>query len=347
MRSPYEGLPSRQFWKLAVPDNADVVEGMYIKRFSINGKKIAAAGSCFAQEIGRELRKKGYTVLDKEPSPNTLEIRGETEQKFAYALYSARHGNIYTARQLLQLSQEAFGLLHPSPKDYVWERDGRFFDAFRPSVEPEGLPSIQEVVAQRQNHLRRFEQVLKEADVFVFTFGLTEAWTDAESGLVFPTAPGTIAGDFDESRHKFVNFQFMDVYNDFVAFRELVRSKNSRIKFIVTVSPVPLTATASDSHVLVATVRSKSILRAVTAQLYNEFQDVDYFPSYEFFSTPFLGPSLFKENKRNVSRNGVAAVMKMFFEQHNNDAPEETVEPEERDAVCEEALLEAFAGEKK
>lgn len=347
MKSPYESLPARQFWKLAIPNSADAIEGMYVKRFSIAGKRMATAGSCFAQEIARALRKRGYTVLDKEPAPQSLAIRAEIAPKYGYGLYSARHGNIYTVRQLLQLAQEAFGLLAPTVEQYVWEREGRFFDALRPSVEPDGLSSKEEVIAQRRDHVRRFRQVLLEADVFVFTFGLTEAWVDANSGLVYPTAPGTIAGRYEEHRHKFVNFGFMDVYRDFLAFRELVKQHNPNIRFIITVSPVPLTATATDSHVLVATVRSKSVLRAVTAQLYDECADVDYFPSYEFFSTPFLGPALFQENKRNVHRKGVAAVMKVFFEQHNNIEPEDTEDAPEGDAICEEALLDAFAGEKK
>lgn len=346
MKSPYQGLPARQFWKLAIPDRVDAIEGMYEKRFSIAGKRIATAGSCFAQEIARELRKKGYTVVDREPSPNTVSIRGEIEQEYGYALYSARHGNIYTVRQLLQLSQEAFGLLSPLVEEYVWERDGRYFDALRPSVEPDGLPTVEEVVAQRRDHIRRFRQVLLETDVFIFTFGLTETWANTRSGLVYPTAPGTIAGTYREDEYGLLNLSFSDVYKDFIEFRRLVRERNPGIKFIVTVSPVPLTATASDAHVLVATVRSKSVLRAVAAQLYDELQDVDYFPSYELFSTPFLGPSLFKENKRSVSRNGVAAVMRVFFSQHTNVDAEKVEVAEDRDAVCEEALLDAFAGEK-
>jgi hypothetical protein len=347
MKSPYEFLQKKNFWKLSVPDSADSVEDMYIKRFSISGKRIATAGSCFAQEIARELRKRGHILVDKEPSPGTLEIRGDIEQKYGYGLYSARHGNIYTARQLLQLSQEAFGVLRPSPDEYVWTRDDRFFDALRPSVEPNGLSSIQEVVLQRLDHVRRFKQVLLETDIFIFTLGLTEAWENIKSGLIYPTAPGTIAGDFSDGFCKFVNFGFADVYNDFIAFRNLVKDHNKNIKFIITVSPVPLTATASNDHVLVATVRSKSVLRAVAAQLYDEFNDVDYFPSYEIFSTPFLGGSLFKENKRNVTRSGVAAAMKVFFGQHSSSECLNGTEAENDSSVCEDALLDAFAGDKK
>lgn len=347
MTSPYNGLPDRQFWRLAVSDSVESVDGMYTKKFSIAGKRIATAGSCFAQEIARELRKQGHSVVDKEPSPNTIQIRGSLENRYGYGLYSARHGNIYTVRQLLQLTKEAFGLSHPDPDDYIWEKDGRFYDALRPSVEPDGLPSREEVSAQREDHLRRFRAVIEESDVFVFTMGLTEAWAHRASGLVYPTAPGVLAGEYDPEVYEFLNFGFMDIYRDFLEFRELAKQHNPSLEFILTVSPVPLTATAVDSHVLVSTVRSKSVLRAVTAELYEEFADIDYFPSYELFSTPFLGPSMFNENKRNVSRKGVAAVMRVFFAEHDSAEPAAAPDEIERDVVCEEALLDAFAGGSK
>ena len=347
MQSPYNNLPKKHFWRLAVPEHASGVEDLYVKRFSISGKKIATAGSCFAQEIAKGLRKNNYTVVDKEPSPGTYEVRAEIESRFGYGLYSARHGNIYTARQLLQLTKEALGKSIVLPDEFIWEKDGRYFDALRPSVEPNGLPSKDEVVLQRQEHLKRFKQVLEEADVFVFTFGLTEAWVNKKTELVYPTAPGTIAGSYSEEDCEFVNFRFQDIYNDFMEFRSILKEINENIKFIITVSPVPLTATASKDHVLVATVRSKSTLRAVTAQIYDDCGDVDYFPSYEFFSTPFLGGSLFQENKRNVSRAGVQSVMKIFFSQHNENTGEAEDFVETGAVVCEEALLEAFAGSAK
>lgn len=344
MASPYDRLPDRQFWRLAVTDSVESVDGMYSKKFSISGKKIATAGSCFAQEIARELRRHGHAVVDCEPSPNTIQIRGQVENAYGYGLYSARHGNIYTVRQLLQLAKEAFGLIAPDPNEYIWERDGRFYDALRPAVEPNGLPSKEEVTAQRTDHLRRFRKVIEGSDVFVFTMGLTEAWCHRQSGMVYPTAPGVLAGKYDETIHHFVNFRFADIYSDFLEFRELAKTHNPSIEFILTVSPVPLTATAVDAHVLVSTVRSKSVLRAVTAELHDEFPDVDYFPSYELFSTPFLGSSMFNENKRNVSRQGVAAVMRIFFDEHDSSEPDDSPDEVVGSTVCEEALLDAFAG---
>jgi hypothetical protein len=349
MTTPYDKLPDRQFWKLSVPDNPELLEQLYKKRFSIYGKRIATAGSCFAQEIARELRKQDYEVIDMEPGPGTLEIRGDRlENRYGYGLYSARHGNIYTVRQLLQLTQEAFGLLTPDPDCYVWtNKSNRYFDSLRPSIEPDGLESFDEVIAQRQDHLCRFRKVIEKAEIFIFTLGLTEAWMHKKSGLIYPTAPGVLAGDYDPEIHILQNFSAPEIYNDFSIFRKLVLQHNRHLKFILTVSPVPLTATATDEHVLVATIRSKSVLRAVTSQLYERFKDIDYFPSYEIFSTPFLGVSLFNENKRNVSRKGVGIAMKIFLREHSiMHEISENHDVSQLDPVCEEALLDAFTNNK-
>ncbi len=153
-------------------------------------------------------------------------------------------------------------------------------------------------------------------NVFIFTLGLTEAWVDKRTGRVFPTAPGTIAGDFDPGIYEFKNFSYDEIRADFVEFLDLVRARNPDLKIILTVSPVPLTATATDNHVLVATTYSKSVLRAVAGSLADAYPDVDYFPSYEMIASPLSLGFFYEANMRAVNPGGVAAVMVFFFEQH-------------------------------
>jgi hypothetical protein len=191
MPSPYEGLPSNRFWKSAVSqDPLRTIAGLYTKRFEIcRTDRIATAGSCFAQHIGRHLRKKSFNVIDAEPPEPGLSK--EIAARYGYGLFSARYGNVYTARQLYQLAREAFGEF--TPADAVLQRGGRFFDAMRPSVEPDGLETADLVRRHRERHLKRVREVFSQAQIFVFTFGLTEAWVERRSGTVYPTAPGTIA----------------------------------------------------------------------------------------------------------------------------------------------------------
>lgn len=340
--SPYANLPERQFWKKGVLDQdfGKPVHTLYSKKFDISSlDKIATAGSCFAQHIARHMRAKGFAVIDMEPPPPGLPEK--VVHDFGYNLYSARFGNIYTSRQLLQLALEATGRF--TPQDAIWTKDGAYYDALRPSVEPEGLSSPEEVRAHRERHLKNVAALLKSADVFIFTLGLTETWEHITSGTVYPTAPGTIAGSFDGTKIHFKNLTFAEVYSDMIAFRSLLKGLNPSARLLLTVSPVPLTATASPEHVLPATVYSKSVLRAVAGQLSFEFEDVDYFPSYEIIASPPVKGRFYMDNLRNVAPAGVATVMRTFFQQHPPAKITKTSAPASKeDVVCEEALLEAF-----
>ena len=216
MRSPYEGLADTQFWRTGVVENHPLtVRGLYKKKFPIErGDKVAAAGSCFAQHISSHLRAKGFSVLDYEPPPATLPP--EIAKRFGWNMYSARYGNIYAVRQLLQLAEDAFAA-KVDPAD-IWTKDGRYYDALRPNVEPDGFESMEEALEHRREHLGKVRKLFEDMTVFIFTLGLTEAWVHRTTGRVYATAPGTIAGDYDPAVHAFKNFTHGEIYGDFVAF---------------------------------------------------------------------------------------------------------------------------------
>ena len=350
-QNPYTHLPKSAFWKSGVAqENPYLIENLYKKKFNIQANtKIATAGSCFAQHISRHLKINGYKILDVEPPPPGLPEN--LRKKFGYSTYSARYGNIYTVRQLLQLAQEVAG--DWTPENYVWEKDGRFFDALRPSIEPEGLDTPKEVIEHRKYHLSRVRTLFETLNLFIFTLGLTEMWTDKQSGTVYPTAPGTLVGKFDSATYTFKNAQFSEIIDDFNRFQKVLKKirNNKPFKILLTVSPVPLTATASGNHVLVSTIQSKSILRAVAGQLSTNQRNIDYFPSFEIVTNPRLHSSSFSDNLRSVRDETVEIVMRHFFGEHHainekaadQESTKQVSKSSVEDIQCEEALMEAFA----
>ena len=348
-KNPYSDLPRSAFWKSAVAqENPNLIEGIYKKKFKISSKsKIAAAGSCFAQHILRHLKKNGYNVLDVEPPPPSLPE--DLHQKFGFSMYSARYGNIYTVRQLMQLAQEVAG--EWVPQNYIWERDGKFFDALRPAIEPRGLNSLEEVKHHRQFHISRVKELFRDFDVFIFTLGLTEMWVDKRSGTAYPTAPGVLAGEFNDNYFEFQNPNFRSINRDMREFIKALKRirKDKEFKMILTVSPVPLTATASGNHVLSSTTYSKSVLRAIAGH-WAEKAFVDYFPSYEIVTNPRMHSTGFSDNLRSVRSETVDVVMKHFFASHSivkssKNASLGAINNVQYDAdgvECEEELLEAF-----
>lgn len=349
---PFENLEPQAFWKSGVEQaDPERMAGLYRRKWPIGaGDRVATAGSCFAQHISRHMMASGYQVMDVEPAPRSLPEA--VARQFGYGLYSARYGNIYTAAQLLQLLREATGAIALGAEDVAWQReDGAWCDALRPGVEPEGLGSAAEVMEHRAWHLAQVRRMVSEMDVFIFTLGLTEVWRHRVTGVFYPTAPGVIAGDYDPQAHVMENQDFPRTWEALRAFREeLVAFRAGRgVRMILTVSPVPLTASASGQHVLAATTYSKAVLRAVAGQMAAEAEDVDYFPSYEIITNPAVRGTWYDSNLRTVRDAGVRAAMAAFLGAHEpvgkGPAAVARVAPESRaeDVVCEEAVLNAFA----
>ncbi|MGN6208014.1 GSCFA domain-containing protein [Asticcacaulis sp.] len=348
MKHPYSTQPARAFWRKTVESTHPLLIGeWYTRKFPIGDARIAAAGSCFAQHIGRELRQNGFNFNDVERPPQFLPQ--EKWLDYGYNMYSARYGNIYTSRQLLQLLQRAMGEIEHRP-EHVWQKDGGFVDAFRPTIEAEPFFSVAELEAHRDYHLQAVLRLFKSTQIFVFTLGLTETWALKSDGTVFPVCPGTAGGEFDPDLHEFVNLTYPEIMQDMERFFAQVRRIRPDMKFILTVSPVPLMATATASNVISATSYSKSVLRAVAGALSDKYEWVDYFPSFEIISSVPMRSQFYNSDMRTVASVGVDHVMKQFFREHPpiaanaevSDVPAQVATGSRDEVKCDEELLAAF-----
>ena len=273
---------------------------------------------------------------------------------YNYNIYSARTANIYTAAQLRLLLTMALGQV-PCDAAEVWESGGRFFDSLRPAIEPDGFASLAEALLSRQSMLRAMRAAVEQADVFVFTLGLTEGWQSLATLQPYAMCPGTAGGTFDPALHGFVNYRAASIRADMDASLAMMQGVNADIRMLLTVSPVPLTATASGQHVLLATTRSKAVLRGVAGELAEDHPAVDYFPSYEIITGPQTKSAFYEPNLRSVLPEGVATVMGHFFAGLRIDGPARAhaetggavrfraarVAMKTEALACEEAMLEA------
>ncbi len=347
MTDHFANLSPTAFWRPGVVDKGPFdLTGLIQPKFPLTRDlAIATAGSCFAQHVGRALRQAGLPVLDAEPAPPGLE--GDAARTYGFGLYSGRYGNIYTTSQMRQLLEDVRKTtIRP---EAIWQRGTRFYDALRPGTEPDGCVSPAEVTALRQFHLTRLKRLFTECQLFIFTLGLTETWQDAATGTIFPTAPGVIADPPPGTEVRFCNLSYSDVQEDLSALRKLLHRFNPAMKLLLTVSPVPLTATASGRHVLLANTTSKAILRAAADAFSSAHADVDYVPSYEIITHPAARGRFFSDNLRTVTQEGVDHVMASFLAAHGlavlptADRPDPAPDADEAGAlICEEALLEAF-----
>ncbi|MCI4678314.1 GSCFA domain-containing protein [Rhodoblastus acidophilus] len=347
MRNPYASLPPSAFWASSVTAAGPAAPtDLWRPKFTLDASSATlTAGSCFAQHIGGALRAAGFNWVEAEPAPP--QMPPGTQRAFGYGLFSFRTGNIYTATALRQWIEWA--LAGNDPRDEVWLKDGRFIDPFRPNIEPQGFESEHELFMLREVTLAAMRNALAHADLFIFTLGLTEAWRNKRSGQVYSTCPGVLGGEFDPAKHVFHNFRCAEVAVDLRAAFNRLRAFNPKLKFLLTVSPVPLSATASGRHVLVATAASKAALRAAADEVAAEAADVDYFPSYEMLATAQFGRRHYAPDLRNITPEGVQWVMQTFFaalRAERGPPPQAAFSAPNADSledvICDEALLAAF-----
>lgn len=309
--NPYKDLAPHHFWRSAV---AGVERFRYdpvvSTRFQITSTdRVATGGSCFAQHISNRLSAIGFNYLVTESGDH---LPADMRRPQGYGVFSARYGNIYTTRQLLQLFQACFE--GRTPAEPAWQRpDGRYVDALRPQVAPDGFASVEEVLGARESHLAAVRRMFEECDVYVFTLGLTETWRSRVDGTVYPLAPGVAGGHFDPSLHEFVNLDIREVMDDLTAFLDGLKRVNPSVKVMLTVSPVPLIATYEDRDVLVATSYSKAVLRVAADTAYRAFDWVDYFPSYEIIAGNYTNSAYYEDDYRQIRDIGVDHVMRCFL----------------------------------
>ena len=107
---------------------------------------------------------------------------------------------------------------------------------------------------------------IKHSSTIFLTLGLTETWTDIKNNLVMnnPLSGGDLRRHKD--RFAFHNYNYDEIVPELRGLIELVRSKcNREMRFVLTVSPVPLGVTFTSSDILTASCLSKCTLRTAAA----------------------------------------------------------------------------------
>lgn len=354
--NPYKHLHENAFWRSAVAETGVFgYRNLWASKWALPADaRFSTFGSCFAQHISRALLARGLNWYEAEPAPGRTPA--PLARKYNFGVFSARTGNIYTGAQLLLWTRLATSQALVNDVE-IWKDDaGRHHDTLRPNIEPNGFASADEARASLATTARAFFRSFSQADVFVFTLGLTEGWSNIKSAQLYPLCPGTGVGKFDPEIHKFGNGTYPQITEDLKSSFALMKAENPNLKILLTVSPVPLVATASGDHVLVATTYSKSVLRAVAGDLASASAEIDYFPSYEIIASPPTRAAFFQPNMREIAPQGVELVMEHFFAgldisaqaRHNTNSDSivniSTIQAESdrEDLICEELILENF-----
>lgn len=268
-------------------------------KFKINfdvEKPVFTIGSCFARELEDSLHTLGYNI----PTKHFVDLAELTAGgRLNFSL------NQYNPGCMGQIIHSALSGNKLEPCVFK-AKDGTYIDLLLA-----GAPTVPlDHLLQRHYNICDLYDGLKQAEALVLTLGITEAWYDTKSDCWLNRAPPITEYTQNSNRYR---FRILD-FNDCVAALETSFSmlNDLKIKTVVTVSPVPLQTTFTNSDCVVANEFGKSTLRAVAGYFTNKYSYVDYFPAYEMIR--HLGMSAYRDDNIHVRLDLIDRITKAMID---------------------------------
>lgn len=141
--------------------------------------------------------------------------------------------------------------------------------------------SLEQTQKLRQLIIENTKRV-KECRVLILTLGLVEAWYDNELKIYTNLEPHRSYMKKYPSRFSLHVLSYEEVLSALNQIYELLNVKgHPDFKILITTSPVPLAGTFRKQSIFCANMYSKNVLRAAIEQFQIQYENVNYFPSYE------------------------------------------------------------------
>lgn len=259
------------------------------EQFVTKDTRIVTMGSCFAQELKKWLEKNNFSCLPHE------------------------WGVIYSPQSIRQIIQSSLDREQWNPVEPFWKFNGAYYDPYIKSSDHTGPRYLgkneDEAQINLESHYRRSSKLLRDADLVVWTLGLTELWRNSIDKLAYFAVPYPEV--FDEQIHEFYNLTYQDVVDELRYAIETLRAHNSSVRILLSVSPVPLSISfRPELGPFVATQYSKALLVTAAMTLIKDFEQLYYMPSYEITRNDPIAN--YSPDGRHVSRECVESIMEAF-----------------------------------
>lgn len=270
-----------------------------IKRSS----KIFTIGSCFARGLERAAHRAGMTAVSRDTRP----FFGED----VVAGFVNRYNTAAIANELRWASGE-----EQYSDDFFVETSASAY------IDPHSHPIIAAMPLDKAKDMRSnlssyFAQAF-DADVITITLGLIESWYDKKAGSTLNLMPAYGRNDnqgrklIDGDRFEFQVMSFEENMRNLQEIYRIIRANNPDCQIVVTVSPVPLSATFSHRDVSIANMMSKSTLRTCAESWIGIHPEIQYFPSYEMavMSDPSI---VYQDDGIHIQDSFVKEIMAHFM----------------------------------
>lgn len=232
------------------------------------GGTIFTIGSCFARNVERALKERGFRL----PALDVLDSDDD------FKSVGSRVLNNYGAPSICNELKWAFEDETNEDACFYQMGNGWVDLHLHNTMRPADL----ETVRLRRRALRAAYRSIVDCDAVIITLGLSEVWFDTQTGYYLNMAPRRSMLRECPDRFELHVLSYAETMENLREAIELIREKGRPgIQVVVTVSPVPLTATYRDADVMVANTYSKSVLRTAAEEITHSYDFVNYFPSFE------------------------------------------------------------------
>ncbi len=254
---------------------------------SINFKlssKNTCIGTCFAEEFSNYLKNKtNYKIFE--------------QNRFNF---QANWGRVYTVKNMRQLVDYSF---NENYKIFTKEGMDGFFDPLR-DYTCGSYSSEKELVDKIKTHRNISKKILSESEFLFLTLGQTEGWIDKYENFLWGATPTKMINFYEnKSNYELKNFTYDEINDDLNYVIENLKKNNKALKIILTLSPVPSSATFFKKNAILSSSEGKAKLRIAIKNVENNFEDVKYFPSFE---------NVIYDNKNYNSDNRHVKLKKIF-----------------------------------
>lgn len=254
---------------------------------------IASIGSCFAEEVGVQLKRRGFNYLQVEKSTMS---------------FSADWGRVYTIPNFSQIVDYSLDPDFP----VLVEKDARgWIDPLRDYSAEASWEGKEEAETAIRAHRAKSREVFERAAVLTVTPGQNEAFYDRKHDVYWAHKPSAEIFERAPDRFEPRAFGYQQNLDTLKGALGKLLDFNPKLKVILTVSPVPAHATFCGENVVSESFAYKSQLRWVVHEVVSHFKDrVAYFPSFEMVLA--YNPDSFKSDNRHVKHHVVGRIFDML-----------------------------------
>lgn len=262
--------------------------------------QVFTIGSCFARNIEDILAPMGIDL----PTRKFSTPKNEWASRPNGLLNEYNPGSI-SQKIMASLSDDLVS------SDTIFEQNGVYFDLLLHG----GAGVTRDRALERRDEIAKIYSQMKTCEVVIITLGFIEAWYDHKAKQWLNRMP-PVSRSTPKNRF---TFRRLDVFQSFKLLSEAIKLLHSlEKKIILTVSPVPIGATFSDHDCVIANEFSKSVLRVCAERLYADFDNVDYFPSYEIVRS--AGLAAYEDDNIHVKSEIVKNVTRYMVDSYQEKA---------------------------